>query len=79
MTINTHEECFALDLMIQIEMMDNRDTANDPLRADEMTVTISRDRYRSLCEYALERLRQKAGNKCTANDENNGIERTKQI
>jgi hypothetical protein len=58
--MNTHEECFARELMLQIEMMDNRDAADDSLRADEITVKISRDRYRSLCEYALEGLRSKA-------------------
>ena len=50
----------AQDLMLQIELMDNRDYSIEPLRADEFTVVIPRNKYRSLCEYALEGIRLKA-------------------
>lgn len=55
--INDKEKVFARKLDMIITMMDNRDSSQEPLKASEYMVKISRDEYKSLCEYALAHLK----------------------
>lgn len=44
------------ELQIELQIMDNRRVTGDPLEADEYLVTISRERYETLCRLALGRI-----------------------
>jgi len=55
--LNDREKAFARELQLQIQIMDDRDATGEPFRADEVMVSIPRDKYRSLCEYSLKGLR----------------------
>lgn len=59
MTINMadiHEKTLAYEIRIQLQMMKNRDVADDPLKSDELLVSVPREKLKEILGLALETL-----------------------
>ena len=56
MSLSNHDAATKQEIETQLQLMRNRDKSSDRLRIDEMTVTITRDKYRKICELAHETL-----------------------